>query len=164
MSLLKIRIFSLPYNVAKKILKIFLTSINPPQKISVIIQKEVADNYLAKPSKATFLANFANIYADMEFVKLIGSDAFFPEPKVESAIITFTPHKPSSSKPKELISFIKSGFANPRKMLANNLANFLHLNKEEIHAVMQELGIEILARPENLSLKNWQDLFSKFRP
>jgi 16S rRNA (adenine1518-N6/adenine1519-N6)-dimethyltransferase len=155
---------SLPYNVAKKILKIFLTSVNQPKIISVIIQKEVADNYLAEAPKATFLGTFGQIYAVPAFVEDIGHDAFFPEPKVESTIITFTPHKPSASKPKELIAFIKSGYSNPRKMLANNLANYLHLPKSEIQEAMKECDIDINFRPENLSLENWQALFSNLIP
>ena len=153
-------ISSLPYNVAKKILKIFLTCKNPPTKVAVIIQKEVADNYLAKAPRATFLGTFAQIYAKMEYVEDIPHDAFFPEPKVESTIITFTTHKPITKNPKELIAFIKSGYSNPRKMLVNNLANYLHLPKEKIFSEMSACKLDGNMRPENLSLPDWQNLFS----
>lgn len=155
---------SLPYNVAKKILRIFLTSINSPEVISVIIQKEVADNYLAKAPKSTFLANFVNIYSDVTFIEDIPSYAFYPEPKVQSAIICITKHEISSPDPKKLISFIKLGYANPRKMLLNNLSNSLNKTKEEITLIFKTIKVNPKVRPENLTLKNWQSLYNKIYP
>lgn len=155
---------SLPYNVAKKILRIFLTNEKPPEVISVIIQKEVADNYLAKPPKSTFLSNFINIYADVKFIEGIPNYAFYPEPKVQSSIISITKHKVLSPEPKKLISFIKMGYANPRKMLLNNLSNSLNKTKQEMSLIFKEIKIDAKVRPENLGLDNWQDLFNKIYP
>jgi len=152
---------SLPYNVAKKILRIFLTSINSPEVISVIIQKEVADNYLAQPPKSTFLSNFVNIYADVNFIEDIPSYAFYPEPKVQSAIICIKKHKVKYQEPNKLLSFIKLGYANPRKMLLNNVASSLKKPKEEVAALFKDSKIDLKSRPENLSLDKWQTLYTK---
>jgi 16S rRNA (adenine1518-N6/adenine1519-N6)-dimethyltransferase len=152
---------SLPYNVAKKILRIFLTLENPPQMISVIIQKEVADNYLAEAPKATFLANFARCYADVEFVEDIPPEAFFPQPKVDSAIIAFKPHKPLVSEPEKLLALIKAGFASPRKTLVNNLSSYLHRSKAELAVVLIMAKINEKSRPENLSLQDWIKIYNK---
>jgi 16S rRNA (adenine1518-N6/adenine1519-N6)-dimethyltransferase len=155
---------SLPYNVAKKILRIFLTSINSPEIISVIIQKEVADNYLANAPKSTFLSNFLNIYADVTFIEDIPSFAFYPEPKVQSTKVSISKHKVLSPEPKKLISFIKMGYANPRKMLLNNLSNSLNKTKQEMSEIFKVIKIDAKVRPENLGLDNWQALFNKIYP
>lgn len=150
---------SLPYNVAKKIIKIFITSLNPPEIISVIIQKEVADNYLAKAPKATFLGNFANIYSDIEYIDAIPNYAFFPEPKVQSSIITIKPHKPITEDAQKFITFMKSGYSNPRKKLSNNISNYLKIDKGEIEKVLKKTNISVNSRPENLKLEEWLKLF-----
>ena len=155
---------SLPYNVAKKILRIFLTSINSPEVISVIIQKEVADNYLATAPKSTFLSNFVNIYSDVTFIEDIPSYAFYPEPKVQSAIICITKHEISVPDPKKLLSFIKLGYGNPRKMLLNNLSKVINKTKDELTKLFKEIKINPKARPENLTLENWQSLYNKIYP
>lgn len=155
---------SLPYNVAKKILRIFLTSINSPEVISVIIQKEVSDNYLAKAPKSTFLSNFANIYSDIIFIEDIPSYAFYPEPKVQSAIICMKKHDISVPDPKKLLSFIKLSYGNPRKMLVNNLLNIINKTKDEITLIFKEIKVSLKIRPENLSLENWQSLYNKIYP
>lgn len=155
---------SLPYNVAKKILRIFLTSVNSPEVISVIIQKEVADNYLAKAPKSTFLSNFVNIYSNVTFVEDIPNYAFYPEPKVQSTIICMKKHNISLSEPKKLLSFVKLGYGNPRKMLLNNLSNIIDKTKEEITLIFKEIKINPKARPENLTLENWQSLYNKIYP
>jgi len=145
-------------------LRIFLTSINSPEVISVIIQKEVADNYLATAPKSTFLSNFVNIYSDVTFIEDIPSYAFYPEPKVQSAIICITKHEISVPDPKKLLSFIKLGYGNPRKMLLNNLSKVINKTKDELTKLFKEIKINPKARPENLTLENWQSLYNKIYP
>ncbi|KXK26416.1 MAG: Ribosomal RNA small subunit methyltransferase A [candidate division WS6 bacterium OLB20] len=106
---------SLPYNISKKIISLFLQSSHKPEKMSLILQKEVAVDYVTPAPKASFLHTVTALYADCRLVETIPAKAFYPEPKVDGGIMTISPVAGRYSRMKELIRFIKIGFSSPRK-------------------------------------------------
>lgn len=146
---------SLPYNVSKKIIYKLLTSSNPPQKMGFIIQKEVAKEYSAKPPKATLLSNFANIYSTVKLGKVIPAKAFYPIPKVDGQIITFTQIIPKVEMPLDLYKFIRIGFSFPRKILASNLHTF---DKIKVKQILEQMNLSTNIRASELTLPNWISL------
>jgi 16S rRNA (adenine1518-N6/adenine1519-N6)-dimethyltransferase len=149
---------SLPYNISKKIINLFLRAENPPIEMALLIQKEVAYDYVAKKPDAKFLGVVAQIYADIELTTTIPRNAFFPMPKVDGGVLRFTNIKPKVEKPEELIKFIKIGFSAPRKKLSGNLAN-LGYDKQELEALFLKLNFSATARPQELDLSDWQELY-----
>lgn len=146
---------SLPYNVSKKIIYILLTSQTPPEKMSFIIQKEVAKDYSVKPPKASLLSNFANLYSNVKLGKVIPAKYFYPVPKVDGQVITFSNISPKYTSHRELWSVIRMGFSSPRKILASNLKS---LGKDLILETIEQLGISKTARAGELTLENWIDI------
>lgn len=151
---------SLPYNISKKIINKFLLAENKPQQMALLIQKEVAYDYVATKPNAKFLGTVAQIYADIELTTTIPRNAFFPMPKVDGGVLKFTNIKPKRENPEELIKFIKIGYSAPRKKLSGNLAN-LGYDKSQLEALLVKLNLSATARPQELDLNDWQALFAK---
>jgi 16S rRNA (adenine1518-N6/adenine1519-N6)-dimethyltransferase len=156
---------SLPYNISKKIIKKFLEEERFPSSITVIIQKEVAEDYVAKVPKATFLSNYVKIFGEAEFVDVVPKEVFNPMPKVDGAIIQL---KIKSEKLKvkdwdKFTKFLKSAFLNPRKKLINNLSGIYKLEKSKLAKIFGSIGIEVNARAANLQFEEWLGLYDKLK-
>lgn len=152
---------NLPFSTGTAILMKFLESPNPPRAMTVILQKEVAQRITAQPPKMEKLAVFCQALSRPKIIGFIKKGSFFPIPKVDSAIIQFTDIK----KPKGYKLFneiVKSGFANPRKTLFNNLSSRLKLGKEEINQWLLRNKVDPKQRAETLSLEKWLSLARTF--
>ncbi len=150
---------SLPYNIAKKIIFSFLVNDPRPETMSFILQKEVAENYTSKPPKKEFLANFAEVYSDTEYLETIKAGEFHPTPKVESAIIKFKVKQDIQKDPEKLIKFIKVAYSSPRKKLSSNLSHGLKIDKEKVEKALEKLDINLNSRPAELTIDAWKGLF-----
>ena len=104
-------IANIPYYLTSHLIRLLLESANPPQDIVLLIQKEVAqricpprrarssDEAGAKPPKMSLLAVSVQFYAQPKIISYVPKGAFWPKPKVDSAIIRITPHNsPSAAK------------------------------------------------------------------
>ncbi|MFH1895982.1 MAG: 16S rRNA (adenine(1518)-N(6)/adenine(1519)-N(6))-dimethyltransferase RsmA [bacterium] len=147
---------AIPYQITSpllhKIVREFYGAAHRPPVI-FIVQLEVAEKVVAKSPKASYLSNFVALYGEAEIVGLaIHPTAFYPEPRVESAILKVTPHHDKPIVVADLASFEKflhHGFKNPRKML----------NKAFLEEVLKKANINPHLRPQNLSLEDWVRLF-----
>ena len=143
---------NIPYYITSPIITKLLTAQNPPLKIVLLMQKEVAERILAENGSHTYLSIFVQSHADVSPGSTVPKEYFTPPPKVDSAVVVFTPHPPLLTE-KEL-NFVKTGFSNPRKKLIKNLP----YNREEVQNALLKLGISENARPADLSIKNWKSL------
>jgi 16S rRNA (adenine1518-N6/adenine1519-N6)-dimethyltransferase len=147
---------SLPYNISKPIIKKFLTADNPPVCMSVLIQKEVSQDYAARPPKAMFLGTFARIYARIKAGKVVEKSKFYPTPKVDGQILTFSEiHKPKDAE--TLVKFIKLGYTSPRKKLSSNLANYEY-DKAKIESFLTKENLTSSSRASELTPAQWYNL------
>lgn len=147
---------SLPYNISKKIISIFLTQNNKPKDMSFIVQKEVAESYASVKPKATKLSNFARLYSHVEAGDVIPKEHFFPEPKVDGQILTFTDISEKFKNTKKLWGLIRQGFSHPRKILAGNLVDY---DKLVVKNSLKKQGVSETARAQELSLEEWSQLY-----
>jgi len=138
---------SLPYNVSKPIIRKILASENFTKPAYFIIQKEVADKYIAKEPKNNLLSLSTQLYATPSKIFNIKSGSFRPKPKVESAFIKFVPNKKENI-PEGFESFLKKSFRSPRKTLRNNL------QVKGSHTLLDK-------RPSDLSLNEYLILFDQ---
>lgn len=150
---------SLPYNVSKKIIYNLLTSGFKWSEAAFFLQREVSDNYTSTPPTADFLSMHAAIFADTQFAFGIPAEHFLPAPKVKTGVIHLTRHERYSDIDRVAFSkFIKHGFSQPRKTVANNLKS-LGINRESITAS----GIKETARPGELGIDDWKKLFDLYQ-
>ena len=156
---------NIPYNITGPILERFLGTISQPQEnkydvIVLLIQKEVAERLVAKPGSRAFGALTVRVQylAQCELICEVPAKAFYPPPKVDSAIVKLIPEKIAhpADNPHNLEILVKVGFANKRKMLRNNLKSLVEL--EKLNKILEKLSIKNGARGEELSVRDWINL------
>ena len=156
---------NIPYYLTSHLIRTLLESENQPKEIVLLIQKEVAQRICASIPRMNLLAVSVQFYGIPEIISYVPKEDFLPEPKIDSAIIKVTNiKKPNNVDIKKFFRLIKAGFSSPRKQLANNLANGLNLNKEEIKKALAECDLNIQARASNLSIKDWIKLLNLTNP
>lgn len=161
---------NLPYNITSIFLRLFLSSRHKPVTLTLMLQKEVAKRIVATPPDMSLLALSVQYYSEAVIIREVKAGNFWPEPKVDSAIIKLTV-KPSvgiSAEKQELedklfFRLAKFGFSAKRKMLKNNLAGGLNIDQKTIIAIMEKNKFDPLTRAEDLSLEDWLKLFAALR-
>ena len=148
---------NIPYYITSPIIEKLLRAENQPERIVLLIQKEVAERIADE--KETMLSLFVKNRADVELGPIVGREEFTPPPKVDSQVIVLTPHAPEVSD--EVFGLIKRGFSAPRKKLVHNLAGLK--SKDEIAQIFESLNLNIDARPGDLKLSDWQKLFESLK-
>jgi len=157
-------IANLPYYITSPVIRKLLETENKPKEIILMVQKEVAQRICVLPPKTNLLAISVQFYAKPKIISYVSKKAFFPKPKVDSAIIQLKISGQNSKIDREkFFKIVKAGFSHPRKQLANNLLKELdflgkEINKEKIIALLAKKGILATQRPETLLLKNWIEL------
>jgi 16S rRNA (adenine1518-N6/adenine1519-N6)-dimethyltransferase len=135
----------------------------------LMLQREVARRVVAKPGTKDYspLSLWSQLYTEARIVFAVSPEAFYPQPKVDSAVVRFEIlRKPRIEITDEetLHRVIRSAFAYRRKTLANaiHLGEFTHLPMSKIHQALQGAGINPTTRGEALSLEQFRDLSRVF--
>ncbi|MBI2644350.1 MAG: ribosomal RNA small subunit methyltransferase A [Candidatus Wildermuthbacteria bacterium] len=148
---------NLPYYISAPLIRRFLETLEKkPDMLLLMVQKEVAQRICAKPPHMNILALSVQIYAKPEIVMPVKKGAFWPQPKVDSAVIKIIPR--NSENPALLptvFTLIKTGFRQPRKQLMNNFAHGLSMKRERIETWLLFNHIQPDQRAETLSLEDW---------
>lgn len=111
---------NIPYYITSPIVEKLLTVENLPDRIVLLMQKEVAERICDE--KESVLSLFVKNRAVPSLGPVVPREEFEPAPKVDSQVLILEPfNKPKY--PDELIDFIKKAFKNPRKKLKHNLLN-----------------------------------------
>ncbi|MFA7208657.1 MAG: 16S rRNA (adenine(1518)-N(6)/adenine(1519)-N(6))-dimethyltransferase RsmA [Parcubacteria group bacterium] len=154
---------NIPYYITSPIIRLFLEQTIQPEEIILMIQKEVAERIVAGPGQGSILSVSVQYYATAEIMFAVGKQAFFPVPKVDSAVIKIIPtRKFDKDQDKAFFRIVKAGFSAKRKTLLNNLSNSLQLDKSAVEEKLQSLGIAPTARAQELSLEKWKEIASQF--
>ncbi len=157
---------NLPYNISSIFLRLFLSlHKGAPTSLVLMLQKEVVMRIVAQPPEMSLLALSVQHYGKPEFIREVKAGNFWPEPKVDSAVIKITLYKKKFSPEDDKLFFrlLKAAFSAKRKMLKNNLAGGLQIDPNIIGETLDALKISKSSRAENLSLENWYDLFAAIR-
>ncbi|MGC8944412.1 MAG: 16S rRNA (adenine(1518)-N(6)/adenine(1519)-N(6))-dimethyltransferase RsmA [Minisyncoccia bacterium] len=153
---------NIPYYLTSHLLRLLLELEKKPQIIVLMIQKEVAQRIIAQPPKMNLLAVSVQFFAKPEIIAYVPKSAFWPQPKVDSAIIKLTPIHTDMNTDKQWIDIffriLKAGFSQPRKLLISNLQKTLKIEKNKIIDAVLKINIPLNSRSQNLSLKDWQNL------
>ncbi len=144
---------NIPYYITSPIIEKILKAENLPKRVVLLIQKEVAERILSEKSSILSLAvkNRANARAGV----FVSREEFTPPPKVDSEVIILEPHPPIVSE--AVMKFIQVAFSSPRKKLIHNL-EFLK-SRQVLEVAFSELGIDFNARPADLNLETYKQLF-----
>lgn len=155
-------IANLPYNVASPLLHTWLIKTpNPPERVTVMIQREVAERLIASAGTRTrgLPTVMVELAGQAKIVTEIPPTAFFPPPKVNSAIIDIKLNKKQGDE-LAILKIAKAGFSNKRRTLENSLSGSLRLPKETVRDILKEANIDSKYRAEDLSVVQWRELTS----
>jgi 16S rRNA (adenine1518-N6/adenine1519-N6)-dimethyltransferase len=157
---------NIPYYITGKILQMLLAAKNKPASITILTQKEVAQNIIAKPGNLSLLAISVQIHGEPKIIKTVPAKSFYPAPKVDSAILHIDLYKKPKyefASEKKFFSVLRACFAGKRKQIHNTLANNLHLEKNIILEILSETKINPAARPQELSIEQWIELVNNLQ-
>ncbi len=162
---------NLPYNIATPIISNLLMLDQPPALIAVTIQKELGDRILAKPSTKDYsaLSVWVQAVCDVQMVRVLPPNVFWPAPKVDSAIMRIEPIEARRRAIPDLAffhTFVRSLFFHRRKFLRSVLVSAFkeQLSKPEVDAVLAGISyFTPTTRAEELSVGQIQELSEAFR-
>jgi 16S rRNA (adenine1518-N6/adenine1519-N6)-dimethyltransferase len=152
---------NLPYYITSAVMRHLLETTPRPERIAVTVQKEVAQRIVATPGQMSLLAVSVQFYGQPKLVHHIPAGAFYPPPRVDSAVVRVDTFSQPSLAVKDVPHFfrvVKAGFGQKRKQLKNSLAAGLHRPGTEIVFAMEKADIDPTRRAETLSLAEWARL------
>lgn len=145
---------NLPYYITTPIIFKFLENAKNLKSMSIMVQLEVAERLVAKPSSKNYgaITPAIDYRANAKIIKKVGRHMFTPVPNVDSAIvkIDFVKNKYDIYDAQTLDDTIKCVFAMRRKTIANNLKTYFHLSQVQIDDICKNISIIPTTRGETL--------------
>ncbi len=156
----RIIVANLPYNIATPLLIGWLKQIrvdyNAYKSMSLMFQKEVADRIIAAPNTKAYgrLAVISQWLCDIAKIYDLPPSAFTPPPKVNSAVVYFSPKILDNNAPdfKAVEQVTAAAFNQRRKMIRSSLKDYME--------AIEALGIDPQRRAENLSVQDYINIAS----
>lgn len=155
---------NLPYYITTSIVMKLLEEELPIGRITIMIQKEVAERMSAAPGGKDYgaLSVAVQFYATPYKIATVPASVFIPRPKVDSVVIALDildkPRVEVSNR-KLFFQVVRAAFAKRRKTLVNALSTGnLGIEKQEIVNILNQIGIDSKRRGETLSLKEFADI------
>lgn len=155
---------NLPYSVGTAITRRLLESEQKPERLALMVQREVAERMVAAPPDMSLLSISVQVYAAASIAFIVPPTVFVPRPKVESAVVILEPYSVPVIAPRDRERFfqiVSAGFQQRRKQLANSLAKALELPKAEVLAWLIDAGVDPTRRPETLAVDDWVELYRR---
>ncbi|RYG36689.1 ribosomal RNA small subunit methyltransferase A [bacterium] len=153
---------NIPYYITGPLLERFSGVRHHYSKAVIMVQREVATRLTAKPGHADRGALSVLLQAEFTItvVTQAPSNCFVPPPKVDSTVLSLVPRAGSAEPIRPLV---RLGFTQRRKTLANNLAG-TYGGRDAMEDLLHELGIDVQARAQELSERDWLTLVKRLGP
>lgn len=152
---------NIPYYITSALLRHLLEAQQQPVRLILTVQSEVAERICANQGDLSLLALSVQVYGHPEIMTRIPAGAFYPSPKVSSAVIRVDLF-PQPTIPPELLDLFfklaKAGFSQKRKTVRNALAGGMAWDKNWTQILLLSAGIDPMRRAETLSLSEWREL------
>jgi len=153
-------IANLPYHLTTPILIDLVTRHKQISKLVLMVQDEVARRYVAEPGTSEYgsITVFLNFFSTPKYGFQVSKNCFYPVPGVQSAVIILDLKEPPKVADQDnFFEMTRTAFQQRRKMLRGSLKELY--TAEKISEALKALKINPQARPEELSLDNFLDLF-----
>ncbi|MBU1148942.1 ribosomal RNA small subunit methyltransferase A [Patescibacteria group bacterium] len=138
---------NLPFRITSRFLRIFLEAENAPQSMTLIVQLELAKRICAEAGRLSLISVAVQFYGRPRIIKEVGRQEFWPEPKVDTAILQIDQIGQSYCRQlkagldKKFWQLARIGFSARRKQLSNNLASGLKVEKQQIEKLISKSAI-----------------------
>lgn len=149
---------NLPYYITALILRRIFEAQPRPTLMVVMTQREVAERMVAAPGDLSLLGLSVQFYGQPRIVAYVPASAFYPPPKVESAVvrIDLAPELPLDDAGRDLLfDLAHAAFGGKRKQIHNSLTKNLRLAPEQVARWLAASEIEAERRAQTLSLDDW---------
>ena len=145
---------NLPYYITTPIIKKIINSNLNFLSLTIMIQKEVGERFMAKPKSRSYnsLSVYLNYYFDIKKNFIVSRNAFTPKPNVDSVVITLY-KKNCLLYLKNIEVFnnlLRDAFKFKRKTLKNNLKKY---PLEIVEKVLNNNNFSLISRAEELPLE-----------
>ena len=156
---------NLPYYISSQLLIKFLEYPSPIYLWLFMLQKELARRLVATPATSDYgaLTLLVQLHHRVEYLRTVPASVFLPKPEVDSALVRVTPRDPQefpACNYKVFEELVRRGFSQRRKQVGKLIRH--PVPKWEIAAA--ELGLNVKARAEELSLQQWIALTNYVAP
>ena len=158
---------NLPYYITSAILRRLLEKPPRPQRLTLTVQREVAERLVAAPGDMSLLAVGVQFYGMPQVRLRVKRGAFWPAPEVESAVVCIDVYDTPPvlvDDERQFFRVVRAGFSQKRKQLRNALASGLALDATAVAAAMIGAGVAPERRAETLSLSEWAALARALSP
>ena len=160
-----------PYNISSQIFFRILDCRGRIPQVVCMIQKEVAERIAEKPGSKTYgiLSVLLQAWYDIEYLFTVGSGAFAPPPKVQSAVIRLTRNarQDLGCDSSDFKFIVKTAFGQRRKTLRNSLKPLIATkasregwDAERLAAFVSDPVFDL--RPERLGVEEFVSLTNMF--
>jgi 16S rRNA (adenine1518-N6/adenine1519-N6)-dimethyltransferase len=153
---------NVPYHITSPILHLFLGAPPRPERLVLMLQREVAERISAAPGGMSYLSVFVQYHASVRIAFVVPREAFEPAPEVESAVVVIDTLDPLGERPRlaavdeaGLWRLVQVGFHERRKMIRNVLIRQLGQPADSIDRALGACAIDGDRRPQTLSVDDW---------
>lgn len=154
---------NVPYYLTGALLPKLLDTPPRPRRISLVVQREVAERWTAPTCVSTATAA-VQLYTEARLVLHLPAAAFEPPPKVDSALVVMEVRPQPALRladARAFLGFVEQVFQFRRKQLASSLPRVTGRPAAEVAERLQELGIDPERRPQTLSLAEWGSVYER---
>ncbi|KAK4748454.1 hypothetical protein SAY87_015040 [Trapa incisa] len=160
---------NIPFNISTDVVKQVLPMGDIFSEVVLLLQEETANRLsVLSPGTSEYrpINVFVNFYSVPEYIANVPRSNFFPQPKVDAAIVRFklkqAAEYPPVTSTKSFFSMVKSAFNGKRKMLRKSLQ---HLNTAvDIENALVGIGLPSNSRPEDLTMDDFVQLHNMITP
>jgi 16S rRNA (adenine1518-N6/adenine1519-N6)-dimethyltransferase len=157
---------NIPYYITSALIRHLLEANRRPARLVLTVQQEVAERVCAKAGEMSLLALSVQVYGQPRIMGHIPAGAFYPSPKVDSAILRVDLY-PEPRIPLDLLAhffhLVKAGFSQKRKTLRNALAGGLGWKPAQAEILLSQARIDAMRRAETLDFPEWERLVEIYR-
>ena len=155
---------NIPYYISTPILEKLIEAQEHLSIAYLTVQLEFGRRLAALPGCKEYgaLTCFVQYWADVQLLFKIKNTCFRPAPKVDSCFMRLDFTRPPLYRPRHeqlMFMLIRTAFTQRRKTLLNALSSVVQ--KERLEAVLQDFGISLKVRPEELNLQNFVDISNR---
>ena len=159
---------NLPYHITSPTLHRLLGEPPRPERLVLMVQREVAERIAAPPGKMSYLSVFVQYHAAVRIARRVPPAACEPAPEVDSAIIVIDPFPADDrldpAAEEALWRLVQAAFRERRKMIHNVLARQLPIGADRVTAALAAAGIAQDRRPQTLAVGEWIRLLELVGP
>lgn len=150
---------NLPYYITTPIIMNFIENAKNIKAMVIMVQEEVAYRLSAKEGTTDYgaITVAINLRGKGEVILNVPRDKFTPPPNVDSAVvkIDIDKNKFEGTDFVAVRNLVRCGFSSRRKTLVNNLINGFKLKRTDAEIALEDCGINILSRAENLTAEDF---------